>query len=270
MRAWGLALAFLVTTAGCGPFAGLSLREQEPFQNCRDYMLASICGRPGQHCMNERNAADDYAALAPASRPAWLFRRGCPGTIAGYSEPRIGVPQRNVPQTAQLVTPSGFEDAPAPEPRASFEEHHDEFNGAVSIRYRARFSFDQTHNGHRRNGGFTVVYYPDRAEAHLTITAGSDRWRYLRCSAIDLLVDGAPVPVEDEEHHGEVRRGGVIEAVVGTMDVESLRRLASASTVRARVCSDTFNLRTDDIPALRGFVERLPAPEWTPPSPPSP
>lgn len=68
----------------------------------------------------------------------------------------------------------------------------------------------------------------------------SPRWRYLRCSHVDMLIDGEPVDLPDTEHDGEVMDGGVLEAVSVRVSPEMLGALLSAQQIRARICNDAW------------------------------
>jgi len=263
------ACAFALVGAGCGPFGRLPTTEQEPFQECRDYMLAAICGAPGQNCLAERDAADRYALLQRADRAAWLHSMGCPSAVAGYapSAPRADRPR--------IITPPGFEEQepvlpPARPATATLEADRDEFDGRVTVRYRVRFYFDD-HRGRGVPGTFSIYFHVDSGDIGIGITTANDRWRYMECPSIDMLVDGAPAEVTNEEHRGEVGRGRsvhVIESVIGDANAETLRRLSTATTVRLRICRDTFSIRPEDVRILHGFAGHLrPAPIADPPAP---
>lgn len=105
--------------------------------------------------------------------------------------------------------------------------------------------------------GFTVsllTQLPGAAEfgAMLVFSRGSADWRYLRCHHVDMLVDGQPLALTDEEHDGRVLRGGVSEHVSVRLDGAALQVLLAAREVRARICADawTFTPRM-----MAGFVE---------------
>lgn len=94
----------------------------------------------------------------------------------------------------------------------------------------------------------------------LTIGAVSSEWRYLRCHTVDMLADGRPVPLPDFEHEGDVgrliRSPVMHERVTATLPKETFDAMASASSIRVRLCNDVIEFSAEQVATVHDFVRR--------------
>lgn len=103
------------------------------------------------------------------------------------------------------------------------------------------------------------VLIPEKTASGAMLVFRSDNssWRYLSCHQTHVLADGAPVRLGDAEHFGDVRSGYVSEQVRVEVSLNSLRDMASAARLEARVCSDEVELNSIEITAIQDLVKAL-------------
>jgi hypothetical protein len=110
--------------------------------------------------------------------------------------------------------------------------------------------------------GFTVLLATSRERAQTTggfmmFSRPSERWRYLRCHSVDMLVDGQPVALGESDHDGSVFRGGVSEHVTVDLDPAALRLVTTAHEVRVRVCNDSWTISQEMLSAMQRIGREL-------------
>jgi hypothetical protein len=104
-------------------------------------------------------------------------------------------------------------------------------------------------------GGFFVNSEP---KLTLSLTSGSESWRYLKCHTTDFLVDGAPFNPGTLDYSGTVGTGFVMEFFYYSLSYPSLVKLANAQTVEVKICNDEYRFGQQDINALREFASYYP------------
>ncbi|MBN4049530.1 hypothetical protein JYT86_00570 [bacterium AH-315-N03] len=156
------------------------------------------------------------------------------------------------------------------EPR--FEVSEDEFTGEASGHYRTGVAWEA---GRRRVPTvFSLVIDPSTmtGTAFVSTTFDGPRWR--DCHQFHMLVNnGERLPVGEPAYRGRNQDGGrILERVTIRLTADALTTLLGASRVRARVCTDVFELTPEAVLQLSAFRERLTgsASEETTPPPQSP
>lgn len=123
----------------------------------------------------------------------------------------------------------------------------DQFDGTVVHRIeRARVVTDRT-----TTLDLTVIAPPEPAIAGILLSASGDRWRWLRCHSVDMLIDGQSFANLPSRHDGRVGRGYVLESVLVEIAGAHLVRIARGTDVRLRLCNEVFII---DAPTRANFL----------------
>lgn len=132
------------------------------------------------------------------------------------------------------------------------QDKTDRFTGKRSIHY-----LDPPANNMSTIGVSSFITVEEAKEQFFLIISAyrSSRdggWRYLRCNNTYWLADGVPVDVPDSLHDGSVVSGGVLEQIVQPLTLETMRTLASATTVEYKICNDEYTVTPQQMQGLRG------------------
>lgn len=166
---------------------------------------------------------------------------------AGPAAPSGQIPTIKPGVAGQRRDCSPSQDPPA---EGCFVAEHDEFRRYTKLL------------GRFRAGQFLVSLIsipdgPDATDSSVLISihppsAGS--WQYLRCHTLDILADGQPLPIPETRHSGDVHTGGVSEYVSVDIGDAATATLFAAHSIRARLCTDTFELAPAQIATLGRYA----------------
>lgn len=101
---------------------------------------------------------------------------------------------------------------------------------------------------------------PGGTVVRLQITAWNTEWAYLKCHSLDWQLDGRPQPGPPTSHDGDVNSspsGGVYEYISQNIPFKLFRRIAQASTVKARLCNHVLEFTPQQISSLRVFADTV-------------
>ena len=107
---------------------------------------------------------------------------------------------------------------------------------------------------------FNAIGQPELSTAIISVRSASERWRYLECHQLRFLADGQPVQTAEAEHNGSVIHGGVTESVSVHISAAEIARMASARTVRGKLCNDEWAFSPAQIAQLGEFHRRVATP----------
>jgi hypothetical protein len=262
-------LGFLVALAtlalSCGrpsALARVTPPESDRFMDCLSYMLDTVCTRRESDVVADgvgtRMCIDRYAqryAGEPdeCARRAWLAQHGCPRDIAGVAA--CGVPGTPVARgrpggVALEWDPVAFAEGQGVPREGKVELSRDEFRDErTAVARLPSGEFFITLRAIRGAGSLSPVF--------LSLITSNPSAQYAQCHAIDLRIDSQPVSVPGSEQT-QMRRedGGAVETIAALLPPEVTAALASATSLRGRVCRSEFQLTPAQLRTLADFARR--------------
>lgn len=164
------------------------------------------------------------------------------------------IPQAtSIPALAQVIPPRGYY-------IHSYEvkEEYDRFTDKTKVSIEPKY--DEI--GIVEQGALSVLYSYDGKTPSPPLAVGiglwsiNDKWEYLQCHTLDLLIDGSPLSVKTE-HKGEVMSGSVLETIIGELGTRDFLSIVNARQVEGKLCNTVFKLSVDQMQALKDVASRM-------------